>query len=127
VVVSRGKLPRPPLLQGVESTVEVNSWSHKVLDPRADPKPEANPTPLQEGFASARVSMLGLVLVAYAILFFHRTHAHAQGLEDAVRWEAKHAFNEKAQAQSEWEPAQKATHRAVKCRWVHTPQIWVLC
>jgi hypothetical protein len=66
---------------------------------------------LQEGFANARVSMLGPVSVAYAILSFHRAHGLTQGLrggrselwhtnlpEDAVRWEAKHAFNEKAHA-----------------------------
>jgi hypothetical protein len=69
--------------------------------------------------------MLGLVSVAYAILFLQRSHGLTQGLEDAVKWEAKHAFNEKAQACREREQARKANHRVAKWRWVHTSWIWV--
>jgi hypothetical protein len=59
---------------------------------------------LQDGVARARVSMLGPVSTACAILSFYGTHGFAQGLaggrgelqdadppKDAVRQEAKHA------------------------------------
>jgi hypothetical protein len=59
---------------------EVDSWIHKVMDFRVNPNPRAGPAPLQEGVASARVSMLGTVLAAYTVLSFHCTHGHAQGL-----------------------------------------------
>jgi hypothetical protein len=59
---------------------EVNSRIHKVLDLGADLNPGACPALLQEGVASARVSMLGSVSVAYAILSFHHAHGLTQGL-----------------------------------------------
>jgi hypothetical protein len=93
---------------------------------------------LQEGFANARVSMLGPVSVAYAILSFHHAHGLTQGLrggrselwhtnlpEDAVRWEAKHAFNEKAHARGRGgEQAQSIARKVAKGRGVDTP--WIL-
>jgi hypothetical protein len=91
--------------------VEVNSRIHKVLDLGADLNPGAGPAPLQEGVASARVSMFGPISAAYTILSFHHTRDLAQGLEDGhsepwdvnspedvARREVKHTFNEKAQA-----------------------------
>jgi hypothetical protein len=62
------------------SAVEVNSRIHKVIDLGVNPNPEAGPTPLQEGFASARVSTLGPFLAAYVILSFHCTRNLVQGL-----------------------------------------------
>jgi hypothetical protein len=53
------------------STVEVDSRVHKVLDLGVNPNPGAGPTPLQGGVASARVSTLDLVLLAFTILSFH--------------------------------------------------------
>jgi hypothetical protein len=90
------------------SVVDVNSWIHNVLDLGVDSNPGASPAPLQEGLASARVSMLGPILAAYTILSSHHAHDLAQGLvdgnseawdanlpEDATRQEVNHAFNEK--------------------------------
>jgi hypothetical protein len=89
--------------------MKVNSWIHNVLDLGVDLNPGANPAPLQEGLASARVSMLGPILAAYVILSSHHAHDLAHGLvdgnseawdanlpEDSTRREVNHAFNEKA-------------------------------
>jgi hypothetical protein len=53
------------------SVIEVNSWIHKVLDLGVNLSPRFDPAPLQGGLASTRVSTLGPILVAYAILSFH--------------------------------------------------------
>jgi hypothetical protein len=50
---------------------EVDSQIHKVLDPGVSLNPRAGPAPLQDGVARARVSMLGPISVAYAMLSFH--------------------------------------------------------
>jgi hypothetical protein len=59
---------------------EVDSWIHKVLDLGVNPNPRAGLALLQEGVASARVSMLGLVSTAYVILSFYCAHDLVQGL-----------------------------------------------
>jgi hypothetical protein len=96
--------------------VEVDSQIHKVLNLGVDLNPGAGPgpTPLQEGVASARLSMLGPISMAYAILSFYHARGLVQGLggghgkpwdaslpEDAARREAKNGFNKKAWAQKE--------------------------
>jgi hypothetical protein len=96
--------------------VEVNSRIHKVIDLGVNPNPEVGPTPLQEGFASARVSTLGPFLAAYVILSFHCTRNLVQGLRgghgepryidlpnDVARREVKHASDEKMRARRERE------------------------
>jgi hypothetical protein len=101
------------------SAVEVNSRIQSALDVGANLNPQASPTPLQERVDSARVSTLGLILVAYAILHFHCFHGFAQGLGgghkeprdanppvDVARLDVNHAFNGKAQAQREREREQ---------------------
>jgi hypothetical protein len=53
------------------SVAEVDTWIHKVLDLSVNPNLEVGPAPLQGGVASARVSMLGPILVVFMILSFH--------------------------------------------------------
>jgi hypothetical protein len=67
------------------SAAEINARIHKVLDLGANPNPQASPSPLQEGVASTRVSMFGLLSTAYTILSFHHAHGLAQGLRSACR------------------------------------------
>jgi hypothetical protein len=62
------------------SMVEVYSRIHKVLDLGVNLNPRASPAPLQEGVTSARVTTLGPISVAYAILSFHYAHGLTQGL-----------------------------------------------
>jgi hypothetical protein len=88
------------------SLVEINTWIHKVLDHGANLNIRASLAPLKEGVANTRVSLLGLVSMAYGILSFHHVHGLAQGLgaahsepwganlcEDAARQEANCALN----------------------------------
>jgi hypothetical protein len=63
------------------STTEVDSRIHRGLNLGVNPSPGAGPSPLQKWVANARVSTLGPVLVAYAILSFHGARGLAQGLE----------------------------------------------
>jgi hypothetical protein len=51
-------------------TVEVDSRIHKVLDLGLNLNPGAGPVPLWRGVTSARVSMIGPVLVAFVTLPF---------------------------------------------------------
>jgi hypothetical protein len=62
------------------SAAKINTWMHKVLDHGAYLNLGAGPAPLQEGVASARVSLFGPALAAYAILSFHLSHGLAQVL-----------------------------------------------
>jgi hypothetical protein len=88
------------------SLVEINTWIHNVLDHGANLNIRASLAPLKEGVANTRVSLFGLVSMAYAILSFHHVHGLAQGLgaahsepwganlcEDAARQEANCALN----------------------------------
>jgi hypothetical protein len=87
---------------------EVESRIHKVLDLRRNLNTGAGIAHFQDGVASARVSTLGPISVAYAILSFHCAHGLAQGLggshgesrdadppEDTTRQEAENSSNEK--------------------------------
>jgi hypothetical protein len=56
------------------SAVEVETWIHKVLDLGVNPTPGAGPIPLRRGIASVRVSTIGPVSTAFAILSFHYAH-----------------------------------------------------
>jgi hypothetical protein len=89
------------------SVAEIDTRIHKVLDLGVNPNPGAGPGPLQRGIASVKVSTLGPVLVAFAILSFHCAHDSTQGLgcdrgepwdadlpADAARWEGRHASSE---------------------------------
>jgi hypothetical protein len=109
------------------STVEINTQMRKILDLGANPNSGAGPVPLQEGVASTKVSMFGPILAAYAILSFNHTHSLAHYLrgahsksqganlpEDAVRWEANCASNEKTRAQRERKQAWSTAHRVAK-------------
>jgi hypothetical protein len=117
------------------SAVEVNSRIHKVFDLGADLNSGASPAPLQGGVASAWVSMLCPISVAYVILSFRHTRGLAQELEggrsepwdvnlpeDVAKQEAKHAFNEKMRAQREKENMPRAVPTGRWRGWgVHTP------
>jgi hypothetical protein len=59
------------------STTDSNTWIHKVLDLGANSNARAGPSPLEEGVASTRDSMVGPLFMAYMILSFHRAHGHA--------------------------------------------------
>jgi hypothetical protein len=87
---------------------EVESRIHKVLDLGINLNTRAGTAHFQDGVASARVSTLGPVLVAYAILSIHCAHGLAQGLggshgkprdadppEGMTRQGAEHSSNEK--------------------------------
>jgi hypothetical protein len=62
------------------SAVEVEARIHIVLDLGVNLTLCAGPVPLWRGIATVRVSTLGPVLVAFAILPFHFTHDLVQGL-----------------------------------------------
>jgi hypothetical protein len=98
------------------SAAEVESQIYKVLDSAIIPSHGAGPDPLRRGIASVRVSTLGPVSVALAILSFHCTHDSVQGLEDgrgelwdadppteASGWEASHASKGATQTHEERE------------------------
>jgi hypothetical protein len=98
--------PNRPSLEEL-STVEVDARIHKVLDLGVSPNPRVGPIPLRRGIASARVSTLGPVWVAFMILSSHGAHDFALGPrgsrdvsreatspEDAAMWEAKRTPSE---------------------------------
>jgi hypothetical protein len=91
--------------------VEVDARIHKVRDLGVNPNHGVDPIPLRRAIASARVSMLGPISVAFMILSFHCTRDNAQGLggghddpwvahsyEDAIGREAKCAYNKEMRA-----------------------------
>jgi hypothetical protein len=65
------------------SKAEINIWIHKVLHHGANLSPRASPTPLREGVANARVSLLGSILAIYLILSSHSACNFMQGLRGA--------------------------------------------
>jgi hypothetical protein len=62
------------------SAAEVEANIHKVLDLGVNLTPGASLVPLQRGIASVRVSTLGPILMAFAMLSFHCARDLAQGL-----------------------------------------------
>jgi hypothetical protein len=89
------------------SVAEINAQIHKVLDLGVNLNPGAGPVPVRRGITSVRVSTLGPILAALAILSFHCAHNSAQGLGgdhgeprnidlpmDPARREVRHAVGE---------------------------------
>jgi hypothetical protein len=66
------------------SVVEVEAHIHKVLDLKVNSNSCVGSVPLRRGIASVRVSTLGIVLAAFAMLSFHYAHDHAQVLGAAA-------------------------------------------
>jgi hypothetical protein len=108
------------------SAVEVEAQIHMVLDLGVNLTLCADHVPLWRGIATVRVSTLGPVLVAFAILSFHFTHDLAQGLGgdrgesqdadlsmDVVGREARHATSEETRTWEErdWHAAERAVKR----------------
>jgi hypothetical protein len=98
------------------SMAEVDTQIHKVLDLRLNPNPQVGPAPLRRGVTSARVSTLGPISAAFAILSFHYTRDLVQGLggsrgesqdanslEDVAEREVRRAFDEEKWAWRERE------------------------
>jgi hypothetical protein len=98
--------PDRPLFEEL-SAAEIDARIHKVLDLGVNLNPEVGPVPLWRGVACARVSMLGPISAAFAILSFLCAHDLAQGLgsghgesqdanspEDTAKREARHASDE---------------------------------
>jgi hypothetical protein len=111
------------------SMAEVDTQIHKVLDLRLNPNPQVGPAPLRRGVTSARVSTLGPISAAFAILSFHYTRDLVQGLggsrgesqdanslEDVAEREVRRAFDEEKWAwrERERERDRRATGQAVK-------------
>jgi hypothetical protein len=70
---SRSSSPDHPSSEEL-SAVEVEARIRKVLDTGVIPSPGAGPNPLHRGITSVRVSTLGPVSMAFAILSLHRSH-----------------------------------------------------
>jgi hypothetical protein len=98
------------------SVAEINAQIHKVLDLGVNLNPGAGPVPVRRGITSVRVSTLGPILAALAILSFHCAHNSAQGLGgdhgepwnidfpmDPARREVRHAVGEGMQTRGERE------------------------
>jgi hypothetical protein len=111
------------------SVAEVEAWIHKVLDSVVIPSPGTGPDTLQRGIASVRVSTLGPVSMAFAILSFDYAHDLAQDLRDghgesqdtdplagASGREARHASNGAAWAREERDRDRHATNQAAR-KW----------
>jgi transposase len=105
---------------------EVDTQIHKVLDLRLNPNPQVGPAPLRRGVTSARVSTLGPISAAFAILSFHYTRDLVQGLggsrgesqdanslEDVAEREVRRAFDEEKWA---WRERERERERSV-CHW----------
>jgi hypothetical protein len=101
---------------------EVDTQIHKVLDLRLNPNPQVGPAPLRRGVTSARVSTLGPISAAFAILSFHYTRDLVQGLggsrgesqdanslEDVAEREVRRAFDEEKWA---WRERERSA-----CHW----------
>jgi hypothetical protein len=106
------------------SVAEINAQIHKVLDLGVNLNPGAGPVPVRRGITSVRVSTLGPILAALAILSFHCAHNSAQGLGgdhgeprnidfpmDPARREVRHAVGEGMQTRGERERERPAHHR----------------
>jgi hypothetical protein len=89
------------------SVVEVEDWIHKVLNFGVNLAPGAGPVPLRSGIASIRVSSLGPIYAASAILSFHYAcdleqvleGSHGESLDahppvNAAGQEVRHTSNE---------------------------------
>jgi hypothetical protein len=70
------------------SEAVINTWIHKVLDHGANLNPGAGPTPLREGVASTRVSLLDLFwqIVQFHPLIALVTLSRVSGVPTARRW-----------------------------------------
>jgi hypothetical protein len=62
------------------SMAEIDTRIHKVLYLEVILNPRASLTPFQRGVTSLRVSTLGTISAAFAILSFHCAHDSAHGL-----------------------------------------------
>jgi hypothetical protein len=101
------------------SVAKVDIRICKILDLVVNPNPRVGPVPLWRGVASARVSTLIPISVAFVILSFHYAHDHAQGLrgshddsqdaispEDATEREVRCASDEEKRTRRDrgWRP-----------------------
>jgi hypothetical protein len=125
-VYSGSSCPDHPSLEELIA-VEVEARIRKILDFAVIPSPRTGPDPLRRGITSVKVSTLGPISTAFAIMSFHCARDLAQGLRgghgesqdadlpmNASGWEARHASNGATWAREERERHRHAASQAVK-------------